>query len=206
MIILQAMRFPPVHEDKAAAQPFSIVIICTGNQIRSPVVEGFIRDLTSDLPVVVSSAGTLDGGGGGAYPLAVEAAATWGIDLSLHRSRNLTDVSLTDADLVLGFEREHVARAVIDGGAASERTFTLPELVELLELVPSHEQAADPCECARTAVARAEELRSGGFAVPSLREIRDPMGRRARDVRETVDVIRALSRRLVAGLFGRQPA
>lgn len=196
------MHFPPVPEDKAAAQPFSIVIICTGNQIRSPVVEGFVRDFTSDLPVVVSSAGMLDGAGVSAYPVAVEAASKWGIDISIHRSRNLTDASLADADLVLGFEREHVARAVVDGGAASERTFTLPELVDLLELVPPHKDD-DLRARGRTAVARAEELRSGGFAVPPLREIRDPMGRRARDVRETVDIVRELSQKVVEGLFGR---
>jgi protein-tyrosine phosphatase len=205
VIILQAMCFHSVHEDGASTEePFSIVVICTGNQIRSPAVEGFVREFAADLPVVVSSAGTLDGGGVGAYPVAVEAAARWGIDLSIHRSRTLADVSLAEADLVLGFERAHVARAVVDGGAASERTFTLPELVDLLDLVPPREHS-DPRVRARAAVARAEELRSGAFA-PPLREVGDPMGRKARDVRETIATVRELSRKLVEGLFGRGPS
>lgn len=199
------MRLPSSSGDETAAQPFSIVVICTGNQIRSPVVEGFVRDFTSDLPVVVSSAGVLGGKGAGAYPVAVEAASKWGVDLSAHRSRSLADVSLAEPDVILGFERQHVAWAVVDGGAPSERTFTLPELVGLLELVAPHE-TDDPRARARTAVAQADELRSGVLSAQPVDEIGDPMGRRARDVRETVEAVRELSRRLVEGLFGRRPS
>ncbi|MBA3412233.1 MAG: hypothetical protein H0T09_00935 [Actinobacteria bacterium] len=196
------MHFSSDTGAEAAAGTFSIVVICTGNQIRSPAVEGFLQHFTYDLPVVVCSAGVLDGGGVGAYPAAVDAAARWGIDLARHRSRSLREVSLADADLVLGFERQHVARAVVDGGAASERTFILSELVDLLELGAPHEEG-DPRVRARSAVARAEALRSRGGVIPLVREIRDPMGRRARDVRDTVDAVGDLSRKLVEGLFGR---
>ncbi len=48
-----------------------------------------------------------------------------------HRAVALGRGEFGGADLVLGFEQYHVAAAVVDGGAARSRTFTLPELVEL---------------------------------------------------------------------------
>ena len=59
------------------------------------------------------------------------AAEAQGIDVAAHRSRLLD--SIAAADLVVGFERIHVAAAVVDGGAQRDRVFTLPELVPLLE-------------------------------------------------------------------------
>ena len=41
--------------------------------------------------------------------------------------------SLRDSDAVVGFEPVHVAAAVLEGGAPTERAFLLRELVELLE-------------------------------------------------------------------------
>ena len=113
--------------------PFDVVFICTGNRFRSAIGEGLMRRLTEGLPVRTTSAGTLDLGPVGALPEALELGPSLDLDLNEHRARCVSNVDLSDADLVLGFEYHHLAAAVTEGGARRERAFTLPELVTLLE-------------------------------------------------------------------------
>jgi protein-tyrosine-phosphatase len=107
---------------------------------------------------------------------------------------------LAAADLVLGFERIHVAAAVVDAGAKRDRTFTLPELVELLEAIepPTDE---DPEARLLEALRRAHELRMELPAGATLPEVRDPWGGSA-EVYATIGAqVEDLSRRLVSLLF-----
>jgi protein arginine phosphatase len=181
---------------------FELVLICTGNQARSPVAEGFLRHLLADLPVRVHSLGTLKIAGAPALREAVEAASHQGLDISAHRARPLSGEDLQKADLVLGFERHHVAAAVIDGGARPERVFTLPELVELIE-DPRGVPAPNPIERARQQIADAQTRRAGKVrATPA--EIADPLGQSPKVFRDTVEQVRDLSLRLAAGLFGKE--
>ncbi len=113
--------------------PFDLVFICTGNRFRSAIGEGLMRRLTEGLPVRTTSAGTLDLGPVGALPEALALAPSLDLDLNEHRAQCVGNVDLSDADLVLGFEYHHLAAAVTVGGARRERTFTVPELVTLLE-------------------------------------------------------------------------
>jgi len=188
------------------ADRFRIVVVCTGNRFRSPLAEHVLRRETEGLPVDVSSVGVLDLGGIEAMPEALEAAQELGLDLSAHRTRVLTPEPLEGADLVLGFERRHVARAVVAGGAPLERTFTLPELVELLGSIPSVGDE-DPAARARAFVAAvaAERPDPRTAAVP---ELADPLGRSRSFHRDTAEQVGELSRRLVTQLFGspREPA
>lgn len=76
----------------------------------------------------VSSAGELPGGvpaEGGSR----RAMATRGLDLSDHRSREITLELLAEADLVIAMARRHVREAVLVCPGAWPRTFTLKELV-----------------------------------------------------------------------------
>jgi hypothetical protein len=94
----------------------------------------------------------------------------------------------------------HVAAAVVDGGAAAERTFTMPELVGLLREVEPQEQ--DPVSRAREAVSLAHRTRSG--RPPQLldaNELGDPYGRSAKVYRETAERVEALTEELAARLF-----
>jgi protein-tyrosine phosphatase len=181
---------------------FELVLLCTGNRARSPVAEGFLHYLLADLPVHVHSLGTLELSGAPALPEALEAASQHGLDISKHRARTLQGEDLSQADLVVGFERIHVAAAVIDGGARAERVFTLPELVGLLEEarpVPT----MDAIDGARQKVSDAHARRAG--AVPgSQAEVADPIGQSGKVYRDTVDQVRDLSLRLAIGLFGRK--
>lgn len=79
-------------------------------------------------PVTVASAGLLEGG----RPVSPEVATTllpFGIDLSGHRSTQLTADAIVGADLILGMERRHGREAILLVPSAWPRTFTLKELV-----------------------------------------------------------------------------
>jgi protein-tyrosine-phosphatase len=185
----------------AAANEFEIVVVCSGNRFRSPLVAAYLRDATEGLPVRIGSAGTLDLGGVPVLEGAAEAARERGLDLSDHLSRYVGNVPLGEADLVIGFERMHVTTAVIDGGAMRDRTFTLPELVSLLEQYEPPE-ASEPVERARLAIVQADRAR-GRDSTLLVPEIADPIGTSRKEQRNTANELVDLAGRLVAELFGR---
>ena len=177
-----------------------VVFVCSGNRFRSPIAEALFRGLAPDLPLDVSSRGTLDLG---PIPVLQEALAEGGrlgIDLSAHRARTIAAGELADADLVIGFERRHVATAVVDGKARRERAFTLPELVALLERIEGP-PSSEPLEHARAALAQVARERPDGSPV-GVAELADPIGRGAAVARETADRVQALTGALASGLFG----
>ena len=181
-------------------RPFELVLLCTGNRARSPIAEAFLRDLLADLPVRVRSLGTLEHVGAPALREARNAAFRVGLDISAHRSRTLSGEDLSHADLVIGFERSHLAAAVVDGHAAPERVFTLPELVELIDATqPS--RATDPIERAHETIARAHAQR-GGELSRAPAELADPIGRNAAFHRNTVERLRELTAQVATRLFG----
>jgi protein-tyrosine-phosphatase len=141
--------------------------------------------------VEVSSLGTLDLGPEPALPEAVTLAQELGLDLAGHRARRLRD--LHDHDLVLGFERKHLMAAVVDAGAAVERTFTLPELVELLD----RRRVGTP----RERIAAAHAARPPDFRNRPLPEIRDPLGLSAPEQRAVARAVEEQVSELAAALF-----
>lgn len=195
-----AGAMPDVRPLPAPADVFRIVVLCTGNRARSPIAAGFLRQLTTGLPVEVTSAGTLDLGPVPALPDAIEAAARWGLDISSHRAQLLRDDDLREADLVLGFERMHIVTAVLDLAGRRERTFTLPELADLLDELPGGERP-DPVQAAIEAVERAHRRRHGRDP-STLIELPDPFGQSQDYYRDVCRRLRALSLRLATGLFG----
>ena len=126
-------------------------------------------------------------------------AAELGLDLEAHRAQCVLGADLSSADAVIGFEQRHVATAVVDAKAPRDRTFTMIELVELVERVlpPS---AETPSERAREAMARAASLRQGRMEPPP--ELADPLGGSQAVYRTTIERVRDLSERLAIGLFG----
>jgi protein-tyrosine phosphatase len=179
---------------------FGIVVVCTGNRFRSPLAEHILRRAARDLPVDVRSVGILDLGAVGALPEALEAARELGLDLSAHRTCVLAPEPLRAADLVLGFERSHIARAVVAGKAPLERTFSLPELVGLLEPVPAV-RADDPVTRARARLAAVAAVRPDPRRA-RVPELGDPLGKTAAVFRRTAEQVSELSERLIERLFG----
>lgn len=181
----------------------SILVVCTGNICRSPIAEGFLRrDLERrfgpEAPDV-SSAGVGAWDGAEVSEGSVVAAGERGTDIADHRARQVAPGLVREADLVLCMASDH--RSAIDEmfPDASGRTFTLKELVRLLESSPPN--GAAPSLGAR--VAAAGEARRRGFAGnPRDEDVADPLGQPLEAYRGVAWELDELVRRLDVGLFG----
>ena len=181
-------------------RPFALAVVCTANRFRSPLAAALIRAETGALPVEVHSFAASGRSGAAALRQAVERGTPFGVDLGEHVSRRLAPGELGDVDLVLGFERTHVASAVVDGRARRERAFTLPEFVPLAESVQVPAES-DPVRRARAVVAAAAAARAAAPGTP-LAELGDPAGGPERGYDAAAREVEGLSRRLVRVLFG----
>lgn len=192
---------PGMNTDFAAApgDVFELLFVCTANRARSAIAEHVVRAAAAGLPLAVGSAAMHDYGSLPPLPGAIEAAEAIGLDLSAHRSRLLLGLDLSKTDLVVGFERQHIACAVVDAGVAHERAFLLPELVRLLRETPAK---SDDLDGARQAVAAAHARRAVAGA-GTASEIADPVGGGAATFRATTTTIRGLAHELIELLFAR---
>jgi protein-tyrosine-phosphatase len=134
-----------------------------------------------------------------ALPEAVELARAHGVDLSAHRCRSLADEDLRHADLVVGFELVHAATAVLDAGAARDRTFLLAELLAYLDQIES--TADGTAEGARRVVEAAAALRRERRNL-GVEEIEDPLGQSTKAQALIADDVAMLTSRLAVRLFG----
>jgi protein-tyrosine-phosphatase len=106
----------------------TVLFVCTGNICRSPMAAAILRHLLAERGVEnldVRSAGTAPWDGAPASEGSYLVALEHGLDLSSHRSRQLTTDIVADADLILGMSPSHVERAVRLGGEG--KTFLLGE-------------------------------------------------------------------------------
>ena len=177
-----------------------VVLICTGNRFRSPLAEAMLK-ARAPVALDVQSLGLYDLGPVPALAEALQAGRRFGLDLSGHRARALLGQDLAGADLVLGFERIHVAAAVVDAGAPRDRSFTLPELVDLLESIDLPEDD-DPQARFHESIRRANELRATRMPEATLAEVADPWGTPAGSYAAIGAQVAGLSERLVDLLFG----
>jgi protein-tyrosine-phosphatase len=84
--------------------------------------------------VSVASAGLLPGGYG-SPPEVVATMAEWGIDVSRHRSTQVSAELVAASDVVLTMGRRHAREVVLIDADAWGRTFTLKEFVRRGEMV-----------------------------------------------------------------------
>ncbi|MBQ8026558.1 MAG: ribosomal protein S18-alanine N-acetyltransferase [Clostridia bacterium] len=74
-----------------------IIFVCTGNTCRSPIAEGLMKKILHDKgidSISVTSAGLAAYSGDEASEKSVKAAAEYGIDISSHRSRRISEYML----------------------------------------------------------------------------------------------------------------
>ena len=198
-------QLPGSHAD-ADHEPtgLRVVFLCTGNRFRSPLAAAIFEEAATQhgVPVAVESAGTLDVGSRPPFRETIKQAERLGYDISSHRSRPAREVDLSTADLLIGFERSHVAYAVVDAGVAAERAFTLPELVQLLEFEDVPVRDADRAAGIRLAIEQAGARRAALGRTPGSPEIVDPVAVPRRVQVQVADEIREFVDRLVRELFG----
>jgi protein-tyrosine phosphatase len=153
-----------------------IVFVCTGNRFRSPLAAAYLRRLLVGVNVEITTCGTAGVARRNLPPLpeALDVAASSTIAIADHRTRWIRDAELADADLVIGFERSHVAAAVLEGGADRSKTFVLGELVELLRALESSDPQIGQVSLPQL-VARAAALRQSPTAA-GVHELADPFG------------------------------
>ncbi len=182
-------------------EPFRVFFVCTGNQARSPIAAAWTARALADLPVEVASAGTMPRRPSPVLAEAGAVALELGVDVSTHKSSHVASHDLSGMDLVVGFEYQHVAAAVVDGGAPASKTFLLRELMRLVrEFAPP--PTPDPLERARELIALADGLRRKTDHVLG-EDIRDPAGRKLGAFREIVfEVVRGCDE-MTRMLFGR---
>jgi protein-tyrosine phosphatase len=160
----------------------AVLVVCTGNVCRSPVAEGLVRATMQarfGAPApTVASAGIAGWEGSGADPNSIAAAGEVGIDISAHRGRRLRRPDVEASVLVLAMAAEHADRVVRSVPEAAAITFTLKELVRLLEAAPPPPAIDDdPSHALADRVETANALRARGFeGNPYDDDIADPLG------------------------------
>lgn len=183
----------------------SILVICTGNICRSPIAEGLLRDVLqrrfAQRAPEVSSAGTSGLEGSGAMPESVQAASELGVDISGHVARRLASATADLPDLLLCMASEH-RDMLANGSDRDDRTFTLKELVRLVETLPPPASDAGPTNLPER-IAAANAARRAGAVPPSRDDdIADPLGQPLEAYRAIAWELETWIDRLVDGLFG----
>jgi protein-tyrosine-phosphatase len=188
-----------------SGQSFDIAFVCTGNRFRSVLAAAVLESAVNGLPVHVTSYGTLDIGPVGPLPVAIAEARALGLDISTHVAQCLPGSDLSAASLVVGFESAHVVAAVADAQARVDRTFVLPELLELLD-EQAFEAGGDPLARASGIIARAHAQRRSQPRRRSVPKIDDPVGLPEQAQRAVAEAVRSGTRELAALLFGGEQA
>lgn len=187
----------------------SILVVCTGNVCRSPIAEAALRAKLAarfgERAPDVSSAGIAGWEGSAAVPETVQAAAERGLDAASHVARVLTPSMLAQADLVVCMAAEHREAIRALAPQAAVRTFTLKELVRLLEHLPPA-VAGDPDALAARVTEAAAARTAGADTNPYDQDVADPLGHSLENFRAVAWEIDEHVKRLVAGLYGPAPA
>ncbi|MET0727473.1 MAG: hypothetical protein ABWZ76_04145 [Acidimicrobiales bacterium] len=175
-----------------------ILLLCTANQCRSPMAEVLLRHRLEHAGVsaTVASAG-LYRGGSPATSHGVQTMASRGLDLTAHRSQQISTDLVRSADLIVGMTRAHIREVAVMDPSALSRSFTLKELVRAGGLVGGRGAGETiPQWLARVGADRRREDLVGVGHDPGL-DVEDPVGKGRAEYEETADELDVLLTSLV---------
>lgn len=131
-------------QERDAAERKHIIFICTANMCRSPMAEGIARKVFEDtgLPFSVDSCGILDFSGEEPSRKAQVVCLEHGIDISAHRSQQLTADAARRADVILAMERSHIIW--IEDNLGEEAACKAHLLTKYGNASPEDEEISDP--------------------------------------------------------------
>jgi len=120
---------------QSESDKFDVLFVCTGNICRSPLAEQLFRYQVASLSELIftSSAGTYARPGQAMTEQAAALSRQYGGDPSQHYASEVTSDRIKAANLVVTMTREHRAEVVSMVPRASRKTFTLRELVRLID-------------------------------------------------------------------------
>lgn len=111
----------------------SLLFVCFGNIIRSPMCEALVKRALAGQPrsdITVTSAGIHAIPGRQAHPWAISAASEMGIDLSHHEARLLTAEMVAHADAILAMDCRNVVELVSQFPSAKRKVYMLGAYAE----------------------------------------------------------------------------
>ena len=113
----------------------NILFVFTGNTCRSPMAAAIMNKLAieNDLDIRIESAGLFAKEGEAASPEAVEALKKYDIDLSDHKSKQLTPELIAQSDLIVTMTQAH---KLILQDLAADKTRTICELADMEGDIP----------------------------------------------------------------------
>jgi len=115
----------------------TILFVCTGNSCRSPMAEGFLREMLKEKKEIkINSCGTIFSSFGGPTPQAIKIMKEYKIDISSHKTKSLSKDLIDEAGLILVMERKHRERVRELNPEAKNKTFLLKEFADSKEPPP----------------------------------------------------------------------
>jgi protein-tyrosine phosphatase len=143
----------------------NILIVCTANICRSPVVEAFVRDRLEKKESgkwAVASAGTWASNGNHASPYSIELMAERDLEITHHRSQPVSEKLLSESDLVLCLATGHVEALKAEFPKYAAKIYLLTEMSGSVYSV--HDPYGEPRPAYERMVAEVSDLVDEGFA------------------------------------------
>jgi len=112
--LLDSVGVRPQKRERVPPSTKSILFVCFGNIMRSPMAEAIFRQCTAGTHILVSavSAGLHAIPGGAAHPRAVAASSEIGLSLVEHRAQLLSPEMVSEADVIFVMDFQNRAEVL----------------------------------------------------------------------------------------------